>query len=93
MKRTTTPRHTYDPAEHPAPLVPDAAIISGLADLVMAGKIVSASLSDGTYVALMAELNQRGYELTVRTEIEKQAAPWLLVVSPVAIILPEPISV
>lgn len=84
MKHIATPRHTYDPAENPAPPVPSTAVISGLADLVMAGKVISASLNDGTYVALMAELNQRGYELTVRTDIEKQAAPWLLVVAPVA---------
>lgn len=93
MKRTTTPRHAYDPDEHPAPPVPSAAVISGLADLVMAGQIVSASLTDGTYVALMQELNRRGYELTVRTEIEKQAAPWTFRVSPAESIPPEPISV
>lgn len=84
MKCHTTPRHVYDPAEHPDQPVPDASAISTLADLVMAGQIVSASLNDGTYIALMQELNQRGYELTDRTEIEKQAAPWTFRVAPVA---------
>lgn len=93
MKHAITPRHTYDPTEHPAPPAPSAAVISGLADMVMAGKIVSACLTDGTYTLLMQELNRRGYELTIRTEIEKQAAPWLLVVAPVTSILPEPISI
>lgn len=81
MKRTTTPR--YNPAEHPAPPVPDAKTISALASMVIDKQIISASLNDGTYIALMAELNRRGYELTARTEIEKQAAPWLLIVSKV----------
>lgn len=81
MKRTTTPR--YNPADHPAPPVPDAATISTLADLVIAGKIIGASLNDGTYIALMAELKRREYELTARTEIEKRAAPWLLRVAPI----------
>lgn len=81
MKHIT--RH-YDPADHPAPPVPDASAISALADLVMDKQIIGASLNDGTYIALMAELNRRGYELDSRTEIEKQAAPWTFRVVKVA---------
>lgn len=84
MKHTATPRHTYDPADHPAPPVPDAAAISALADLVMAGKIAGASLNDGTFTLLMLELKRRGYELDSRTEMQKQAAPWTFRVAPVA---------
>lgn len=84
MTRRAAPLHAYDPSEHPAPPVPDASAISTLANLVIAGQIVSASLNDGTYIALMQELRRRGYELTDRTEIEKQAAPWTFRVAPVA---------
>lgn len=84
MKHTTTPRHPYDPAEHPDQPAPDASAINALANLVIAGQIVSASLNDGTYIALMQELRQRGYELDSHTEIEKQAAPWTFRVAPVA---------
>lgn len=62
MKRATRPaRHTYDPAEHPQPPAPDQDEISAMADRVMSGQVVVAPFENGVFVALLAELNMRGW--------------------------------
>ena len=52
----------------PSQPAPSAGTISHLADLVMAGQIVEAAFTDGTFVALMAELNRRGVRVAFRLD-------------------------
>ena len=61
---------------------PSAGTIGQLADLVMAGQVVEAALSDGTFVLLMAELRRRGLALQPRSESAKHQAPFLFRVAP-----------
>lgn len=61
----------------------DAGTIAVLADMVMAGQIVEACLTDGTFVALLNELNRRGYVLHPRADSDpvKWLKPFLFKVS------------
>ena len=56
---------------------PSAGTISRLADMVVAGQIVEAALTDGTFSLLMEELRRRGMTLHPRTESMKQSKPFL----------------
>jgi hypothetical protein len=75
MKSTHRSTPAYQPP--PAPSAPSAGTISHLADLVLAGQIVEAALTDGTFVLLMAELQRRGLALQPRDERVKALAPFL----------------
>ncbi len=48
--------------------IPDAKTIMEMADRVVLGNVVEADLADGTFVALMNELQARGYVLQPRPE-------------------------
>jgi|MudIll2142460700_1097286.scaffolds.fasta_scaffold67102_2 hypothetical protein len=56
---------------------PSNETIAMLADMVMAGQIVEAALTDGTFVLLMEELKRRGMVLQQRTSNEKNMKPFL----------------
>ncbi len=79
MKRS----HNHPPSSAQLPRSsPSAETISHLADLVIAGQVVEAALTDGTFVLLMDELQRRGLALQPRDEIAKYMAPFLFRVAP-----------
>jgi hypothetical protein len=54
---------------------PDMAVVVALADRVALGHVVEADLTDGTFVALMSELKQRG--LVLQPRAESDPVKWL----------------
>jgi hypothetical protein len=63
-----------------APTQRGAREIAEMADRVLRGDVVGADLSDGTFVLLMKELNQRGYQMTKRSEANRFLKPFVYVV-------------
>lgn len=52
--------------------------VKALADRVLSGDEVETDLNDGSLVAVLQELRQRGYGLAQRSEIERYWHPFLL---------------
>jgi hypothetical protein len=65
--------------------------VAHLADRVLAQDVVTPN-SIEEFSALLTELRQRGYTLKQRTEWEQRAAPWLLLVVPLASVSVETIG-
>jgi hypothetical protein len=81
-------RHSRPPTIKPQPNLPSAETIAHLADMVMAGQIIEAALTDGTFVLLMDELNCRGMHLQPRSESEAYLRPFLFRVCPAPTAIP-----
>jgi hypothetical protein len=52
-----------------------------MADQVEHGQVVTADLTDGTLVALMVELQRRGYALSARSAAQRELKPFLFKVA------------
>lgn len=52
-------------------------MVTHLADQVEHGQVVTTDLNDGSFEALMSELERRGYALTDRTAAAKELKPFL----------------
>jgi hypothetical protein len=69
-------RRSYANTKAPVKKAP-AQDIGVMADRVLQGDVIEASLGDGTYSELMAELRRRGYGLAQRSEAEKYLKPFV----------------
>lgn len=77
MKQRSAGRTPQAPERKQWEAPPSAETIRWLAGRVMAGQVVEAALTDGTFSRLMDELRQRGMTMQPRDEKSKHLKPFL----------------